>query len=493
MARPSSRRLSVLGWDARAAPLTREERAVASRTLRALLAWQVTLRRFPRARAAPAGTPFVSLYADGRLAGCFGCDEGTAEERLLRAFVRALEDPRYGRVRAEERARLAAQVSYPRAVRRVRSEDAPSAVAAGVHGVALRAAAATSLLLPSVARDHGLGAEGMLTVLARKAGLADDGWRDAELATFECDEVTVHSAEARRVSVARPRGARRAGADFLARMVDARGRIAFVVDGRARRVEAEGPMRHVREAVALAALRREPRHREATERFARRLLAEVRAGLAQAGAGALSHAAFPTAPAPIAGTLALACRAGLPLHHELAEYAASRPEIAGDVWHAAQVVAVLGAHAPSRLFRVCVRDLDARPWAPWTLVAAAAVADGAVRVRCERAVVGALARGGPYDGGAMVTAIPELALTALSVESLLESGARAAAAIARGRAFLRRFQLLGDALPASLSPALVRGAFPLSPVVPLARLDVTGHALLALEDESGGDGRGGGI
>jgi hypothetical protein len=45
---------------------------------------------------------------------------------------------------------------------------------------------------------------------------------------------------------------------------------------------------------------------------------------------------------------------------------------------------------------------------------------------------------------------------------------------------LRRWQLLGDRIPAALEPKLIRGAFPISPVVDAARCDVTAHALLAL-------------
>ena len=58
----------------------------------------------PQPRAAPDATPFVSLYARGMLRGCFGSDEGRPHERVTRAFLRALDDVRYGGIRARPNA-----------------------------------------------------------------------------------------------------------------------------------------------------------------------------------------------------------------------------------------------------------------------------------------------------------------------------------------------------------------------------------------------------
>ena len=100
--------------------------------------------------------------------------------------------------------------------------------------------------------------------------------------------------------------------------------------------------------------------------------------------------------------------------------------------------------------------------------------------RCERTLVNALRTTAPHHGGAGVTGVPEHALTAVSIEALAGLGSKAARdAVARGRAFLRRWQL-GRNLSASLDPNACRGAFPVSPVVSLLRCDVSGHAVLAL-------------
>jgi hypothetical protein len=80
-----------------------------------------------------------------------------------------------------------------------------------------------------------------------------------------------------------------------------------------------------------------------------------------------------------------------------------------------------------------------------------------------------------------MTSVPETAVTGLAVEALArhtEPWARAA--VARGRAFLARMQLLGPLIPAAMDPALSHGAFAASPSVDFLRCDVTAHALLAM-------------
>jgi hypothetical protein len=160
---------------------------------------------------------------------------------------------------------------------------------------------------------------------------------------------------------------------------------------------------------------------------------------------------------------------------------AARPELAQDAWHAGQVAYALGRRSPASLYRACVDDLETRPWAPWTALAAREMGDAKVVVTCERALVDALRSTAPHHGGASVTGIPEIALTAVAIEALAGlSSAAARHAVERGRAFLRRWQL-GPRTSASLDPKVCRGAFPASPVASLLRCDVTGHALLALD------------
>jgi hypothetical protein len=165
-------------------------------------------------------------------------------------------------------------------------------------------------------------------------------------------------------------------------------------------------------------------------------------------------------------------------------------EVARTPWHAAQVVAALGHEAPLELWTASVENLERRPWAPWTVLAAAARGDRGVGARAARAVADALRTHGPHRGGASVTPVPEIALTAVSVEALAHHGASwARAAAARGLDFLRSMQLTTKRLYGALDPSLARGAFPASPVADLLRCDVTGHALLALLAKPAGKAR----
>jgi hypothetical protein len=87
------------------------------------------------------------------------------------------------------------------------------------------------------------------------------------------------------------------------------------------------------------------------------------------------------------------------------------------------------------------------------------------------------------------TEVPEIALTAITVEALaplLATSAQTRAAVARARRFLERWQLRPGRVPAALDPTFAEGAFPLSPVVPFGRGDATAHALLALREPQAG-------
>ncbi len=189
---------------------------------------------------------------------------------------------------------------------------------------------------------------------------------------------------------------------------------------------------------------------------------------------------WPDGQAERAGSVALAVLAGIDFERELAELAGGR-ELRSNAWHAAQVVAALGSRAPRALWRACAADLDAHPWAPWTVIAARVRGDGDVLQRGERALVDSVCRRAPYAGAADVTPVPEVALTAVVAEALAGSRSRAAlAARKRACSFLGRVQLTADRIPAPLDPELAAGAFPLSPILDVLRTDVTAHALLAL-------------
>jgi AMMECR1 domain-containing protein len=424
---------------------------------------------------APGGlpaAPFVTVYAGGVLRGCFGCAEGPPRDRLSRAFLRALEDSRYGLVRAEERGHLTMVVSYATGPHVVDPERVGDQVEAGVEGLGvIKDGRTRAMLLPHVTRDLRAGPRDLLAHLGRKAGLAD--WSDATVFAFRTEDVIVRSGVRRRSVREGDSGARAAA--WLARLVAPDGTITFAVDPRRRERFPTGIMHHGRAAVVVRALEGHAAHA--------RTVARARTWLRRAIERALRGdplEGWPADPAMQAGTLALAQLAGIDCGMELAERARTEAVLAS-AWHGAQVVTALGVAAPDALWRSCIRDLSQRPWAPWTVLAARARRDAATVREASRALVASLRSSPPNEGGCGTTDVPETALTALVVEALdgLDD-AEARDAVRRGRRFLTRLQLLGEDVPAPLDPHLADGAFPASPIVDVLRCDVVAHALLAL-------------
>jgi AMMECR1 domain-containing protein len=454
--------------------LSRAERRRIRSHMHSLLAWQRTLDGWPRAIRAPDATPFVTIYAGGTLRGCFGSNEGPPGERLTRAFLRALEDARYGQVRTEERERLAVVVSYTGAPRPVDPALVDERVEAGVEGLGVvEDGRAPVIILPHVARDLRLGPGALLAQLLRKAGRADVG--GSSLFAFPSQSVVVRvgDQEPPRVDAA---GRASAAAAWLGRLVSPSGAVDFAVDPRTGRRWATGPMRHGRAAVALRALDEHGDHATEVRRARAWLNDEIVRGLRGE-----EVEGWPAEPDKVAGTLALAHLSDIDLAPEL--LAAARGDVLrSSPWHAAQVVTALGRKAPEPLWRACLDDLAGRPWAPWTVLAARSRGQLSAVEGAVRAVVGSIRRAPPHEGGCGATKIPETALTALVVEALAgvdDREAREALRLARG--FLRRRQLVGEDIPASFDPLLADGAFAASPLVAdVLRCDIVGHALLAL-------------
>ena len=476
-ARVEQRRVSF-AWSALGAPLGRAERDGVRRSLRALLEWQRTLARWPRISPAPEATPFVSLHRRGKLQGCVGSDEGGGSERLARAFLHALADPRFGGTHGEGRRELAAQVSYVRDVARAASVgDACERIEAGTHGVALvRDGRAPAILIPSVAREGGLAARALLATLAQKANASLEQLDEGEIFLFEADEIAAHPDAREDRPSSRPSVA--LAAEWLSRLVRADGYVHFGVDPRARSVAEVGLMHHGRAAVVVRALAEAGRtHAADVERARRWLATDVQRALRGE-----SVPGWPDERDRVCGTIALACLAGVPLEPELAGFLGDDP-LEKSPWHAAQVVAALGPAAPAALWRTCVVALDREPWAPWTALAAHARGDRTTLVRAARELERSIRATGPHEGGVGRTDVPEIALTAISVEALaplLPASPSTRAAVARARRFLERWQYRPGRVSAALDPAFAEGSFPLSPIAPFSRGDVTAHALLAL-------------
>jgi len=416
----------------------------------------------------PEATPFVSLYVDGALRGCCGSGGAAPAERLARAFLSAAHDHRFGGTAGSD---PVVQVSYLRSIRPVGEAELAQRFEPGTHGLALAAHDRSALLLPQVARDGGLDAAAMVARLKRKAGVGE-ATPELRFFVFETDEVIVRGEP----EVPGPVAAADRAAAWLATLVRPDGQVLFSVDARTRQQAAIGPLHHGRAAVLIRALAAHGGHAAVTGRARARLAAEIRRALAGEPV-----AGWPVETDRVAGTLALAILAGLDQRAALQAFLAAHPKVAASPWHAAQCLTALGPQGPEPLWRACVADLRARPWAPWTALAAAERRDRAVLARCAPALVESIRTKSPHRGGASVTAVPEVALTAVTVEAL--AGVKTAAATAacrRARGFLARWQVTPERSWAPIDPRLAVGAFPASPVSYHLRSDITAHALLAL-------------
>jgi AMMECR1 len=458
-------------------PLSRADRLAIRRDLHALLAWQTDLGRWRKPTNAVVGMPYVALYVRGRLFGCFGAEAKEPGERLARAFLSALSDTRFGGLPAEGRALLAAEVSYVHRATDVDPQRLEASFEPGTHGLGvIRPGGGTVVLLPSVARDNGWKARGMLDALVRKARVANPVAE--RFFSFETERVVVRLGEpAPRKAKAKPWSAEDAAAAWIARLVQTDGRVTFGINARNGEIYPPGEMHHARVAAAIQALRAHGGHARKVRLASERLATDARAALCGS-----RIEAWPDHPAKVGGTLAHLLRAGVDVREALLAMASAR-EMTLVPWHAGQVVTALGSLAPEALFRACLDDLAVHPWAPWTVLAASRrEVSGDVLARAVEALVASVRTNPPHRGGAGHTEVPEVALTALTVEALrgVRPTAAVRAAIERGETFVRSWQVDPETAPAAFDLGASVGAFLGSPISSGLRADVTGHALLAL-------------
>ena len=132
---------------------------------------------------------FVTLTIDGHLRGCIGEIPPTrplAEAVRDRASDAAFRDHRFHPLSAEEYEQVAVEISAltpPTAV------DSYQDIVLGRDGIYLIKGARRAVYLPQVAVEQGWTLDETLGSLARKAGLAEDAWRDG--ATFEVFQAQV--------------------------------------------------------------------------------------------------------------------------------------------------------------------------------------------------------------------------------------------------------------------------------------------------------------
>jgi AmmeMemoRadiSam system protein A len=130
---------------------------------------------------------FVTVSKAGELRGCVGFVE--AARPLIQAVTdaarRAVVDDRFAPVTRAELADLRLEISVLTPL----SPIAPQDVVVGSHGLLIRHAGRSGLLLPQVAVEHAWDREAFLDHTCRKAGLPSDSWKQpgVELLGFEAE------------------------------------------------------------------------------------------------------------------------------------------------------------------------------------------------------------------------------------------------------------------------------------------------------------------
>ncbi|MFO7816580.1 MAG: AmmeMemoRadiSam system protein A [Thermodesulfobacteriota bacterium] len=127
---------------------------------------------------------FVTLKKDGRLRGCIGNVVGDAPlwktvEKMARSA--AFEDPRFPPVNASEYHDLEIEISILSPLEKVSDLEA---IVPGRHGLLVRNAWRSGLLLPQVATEWGWDRETFLAHTCQKAGLPSNCWHDPQTQVF---------------------------------------------------------------------------------------------------------------------------------------------------------------------------------------------------------------------------------------------------------------------------------------------------------------------
>jgi AmmeMemoRadiSam system protein B/AmmeMemoRadiSam system protein A len=129
---------------------------------------------------------FVTLNEGGQLRGCighFGSDIPLYEVVEEMAQAAAFEDPRFYRLRADEFDKIDIEISVLSPMKKIKSIDE---FELGRQGIYISKGAHGGTFLPQVADETHWTKEEFLGHCARdKAGLSWDGWKDADLYTYE--------------------------------------------------------------------------------------------------------------------------------------------------------------------------------------------------------------------------------------------------------------------------------------------------------------------
>ena len=172
---------------------TRDEKIMLLEIARNTIVKYVRERRIPD--DIPASCPenlkihagaFVTLKEGGDLRGCIGRFSADMPlYRLIRqmAVASSTEDNRFNPVKASEIDQLDIEISVLSPLKKISS---PDEIILGKHGIYIKKGYASGTFLPQVATEAGWSLDEFLSHCARdKAGIGWDGWKDAEIFTYE--------------------------------------------------------------------------------------------------------------------------------------------------------------------------------------------------------------------------------------------------------------------------------------------------------------------
>ncbi|MBN2637224.1 MAG: AmmeMemoRadiSam system protein B [Prolixibacteraceae bacterium] len=128
---------------------------------------------------------FVSIYINGKLRGCIGgfAQEKTLNELIQKTAVSASCDKRFKPIGEDELENMQLEISVLSPLKKVKSVNE---IELGKHGIYIRNEESSGTFLPQVATKTGWNIEEFLGHCSRdKAGLGWNGWKTADLFTYE--------------------------------------------------------------------------------------------------------------------------------------------------------------------------------------------------------------------------------------------------------------------------------------------------------------------
>jgi AmmeMemoRadiSam system protein B/AmmeMemoRadiSam system protein A len=129
---------------------------------------------------------FVTLKINGELRGCIG--RFISSEPLYKvvqesAISSAFEDPRFGALTRDEYKKTTIEITVLGPLKRIHDKNE---IVLGRDGIYIVKGHSAGTMLPQVATENGWTVEEFLGYTSRdKAGIGWDGWKDAEISTYE--------------------------------------------------------------------------------------------------------------------------------------------------------------------------------------------------------------------------------------------------------------------------------------------------------------------